>query len=73
MTDLSKEFRRDQRVFVLDPDFKHPTVAEGKYVGHDEKSGSHLVVLDNEDDVARRIRPGHVASTAEGLGPRLVP
>lgn len=71
MTKLSKAFRNGQRVFVLHPDFDEPVVAEGKYVGHDKDNGNHLVIIDHEESAARRILNGHVASTAEGLGPRL--
>ena len=73
MTDLSKEFRGGQRVFVLHPDFDEPVVAEGKYTGLDEKDGKHLVVIDHEADAVRRIADGSVSATKEGLGPRLVP
>lgn len=72
MTEISTKFNHGQIVYVIDPDCDNVAITEARYVGRDDKSGDHLVILDHEEDAVRRIALDCVTSSPDGFKPRLV-
>lgn len=66
MSELKQEFKHGQAVYAIDPDLPGKVV-RAVYQGFDEKHNHHLVVLEGENDVARRLQNGAVARCATSL------
>ncbi|MBU0860034.1 MAG: hypothetical protein KJ667_08855 [Alphaproteobacteria bacterium] len=51
---------KNQQVKVVDPDLAKRTLVDAWHQGIDKATGQHLVVLDGEEGVIRRIKPENV-------------
>jgi len=63
---IMSNINKTRLVEVIDPDLASPTLVEAWHQGTDKKTGDALVVLVDEPQAVRRVRPEHIQPPKAG-------